>query len=266
MTAMCELLGVCVEHPVRLRLGWEKFALHGSRRGGNPDGWGVAYFAHRDVLVLREPGPAATSPMVTFLARHAPPSKQIISHVRNATTGARSLENTQPFVRRLAGRAHVFAHNGHVPGMEIPGDRPYLQPLGETDSERLFALLLADLEELWRQRTPPLAERLAVVARFASRLREHGALNFLYCDGETLFAHGHRHTIPGEAISSEPGLYVLEHDAGDGGAVELPCTGLACDGGKGLQAVIATVPLDDQCWTPLAEGEIACFEQGRRVA
>jgi glutamine amidotransferase len=122
---MCELLGVCVEHPVRLRLGWEEFALRGSRRGGNPDGWGVAYFAHHDALLLREPGPAAASPMVTFLARHAPPSKQIISHVRNATTGARSLENTQPFVRRLAGRAHVFAHNGHVPGMEIPAGRPY---------------------------------------------------------------------------------------------------------------------------------------------
>ena len=263
---MCELLGVCVQHPVRLSLGWEEFVLHGSRRVGNPDGWGVAYFAQRDVLLLREPGPAAESPMVTFLAHHAPPSRQIISHVRRATSGERSLENTQPFVRRLAGRAHVFAHNGHVGDTQTLADRPFLRPLGETDSERLFALLLADVEELWRKRTPPLAERLPVVERFAARLREHGALNFLYSDGETLFAHGHRHTIPGEAISSEPGLYVLERDAGDGEAVDVPCIGLACDGGKGLQAVVATVPLDDQPWTPLAPGEIACFEQGRRVA
>ena len=34
---MCELLGVCVEQPVRLSLRWEEFALHGSRRAGNPD-------------------------------------------------------------------------------------------------------------------------------------------------------------------------------------------------------------------------------------
>ena len=65
---MCELFGVSVEHPIRLRFGWESFALHGSRRAGNPDGWGVAYFAQRDVLLLREPGSAAGSPMVKFLA------------------------------------------------------------------------------------------------------------------------------------------------------------------------------------------------------
>ncbi len=262
---MCELLGVCVEQPVRLSLGWEEFALHGSRRAGNPDGWGVAYFAHRDVLLLREPGPAAESPMVKFLAEHAPASRQIISHVRRATMGGLSLENTQPFVRRLAGRAHVFAHNGHVADTELPAGSPFLHPLGETDSERLFALLLADIETLWRHRIPPLADRLSVVERFASRQREHGALNFLYCDGETLFAHGHRHTIPGEAISSDPGLYVLERDAGDGDGFDASCIGIACDEGKGLQAVVATVPLDGQPWTPLAQGEIACFERGRRV-
>jgi predicted glutamine amidotransferase len=262
---MCELLAVCVEQPVRLSLGWEEFALHGSHRGGNPDGWGVAYFAHRDVLLLREPGPAAESPMVQFLARNAPPSRQIVSHVRRATVGARSLENTQPFVRYLAGRAHVFAHNGHVADTEIPTDRPFLHPLGETDSERLFALLLADLEKLWRHRVPPLAERFSAVARFAGRLREHGALNFLYCDGQTLFAHGHRHTIPGEAISSDPGLYVLERNSVDGNGFDASCIGVACDGGKGPQAVVATTPLDDQPWTPLGEGEIACFEQGRRI-
>ena len=262
---MCELLGVSVEQPIRLRFGWEDFALHGSRRAGNPDGWGVAYFAHRDVLLLREPGPAAESPMVNFLAQHAPPARQIISHVRRATTGALTLENTQPFVRYLAGRAHVFAHNGYVADTENPTGNPYLQPLGDTDSERLFALLLDELEKLWSQQTPSLAERFLVVERFAQQQRARGALNFLYCDGETLFAHGHRHTVPGETISSEPGLYVLERDAGDGTDANLPCKGLACDGGKGLQAFVATMPLDEQPWKPLANGEIACFERGLRV-
>jgi len=125
--------------------------------------------------------------------------------------------------------------------------------------------MLADIEGLWRRRTPPLGDRLSVVGSFAHRLREHGALNFLYCDGQTLFAHGHRRTIPGEAISTDPGLYVLERDAGDGDGFEPSCIGIACDGGKGLQAVVATVPLDDRPWTPLGHGEIACFEQGRRV-
>ena len=262
---MCELLGVCVEHPVRLRLGWEEFALRASHTDSNPDGWGVAYGAHRDVLLLREPGPAAESPMVKFLARHAPVSKLIISHVRRATTGALTLENTQPFVRYLAGRAHVFAHNGYVPDIKIPTGNACLRPVGETDSERLFALLLTDMEPLWRNGTPPLSERLSAVEHFARRLRERGALNFLYGDGETLFAHGHRHTVPGETITDDPGLYVLERHAVDGGGGNTPCRGLACDGGKGFQAIVATMQLDDQPWMPLACGEIACFEQGRRV-
>ena len=260
---MCELLGVCVEQPVRLRLGWDEFALHGSHQGGNPDGWGVAYFAGRDALLLREPEPAAASAMVKFLANNAPASRQIISHIRRATLGSRSLENTQPFVRRLAGRAHVFAHNGHVPDVEIPAGNAFLQPLGDTDSERLFLQLLCDVEELWRDGTPPLADRLTVIESFARRMRERGAVNFLYSDGETLFAHGHRRTLPGEAISGDPGLYMLERDADTDDGV--PCMGLSCNDGKGLQAIVATVPLDEQVWTPLGHGEIACFEQGRRV-
>ncbi len=262
---MCELLGVCVEQPVRLKFGWQEFALHGSRQRGNPDGWGVSYFAHHDVLLLREPGPAAESPMVKFLAQHAPASKKIISHVRRAVIGALTLENTQPFVRYLAGRAHVFAHNGVVPDAKFPTGNPFLRPAGDTDSEQLFALLLRDIEALWRNGTPPLAQRFSTVERFAQHQREHGSLNFLYCDGETLFAHGHRHTIPGDAISSDPGLYVLERDAGDGEGDGAPCVGLTCEGGKGPQAIVATVPLDGQPWTPLAHGEIACFEQGRRI-
>jgi len=260
---MCELLGVCVEQPVRLSLGWEEFALHGSRQGGNPDGWGVAYFAHRDALVLREPRPAATSEMVKFLAHHAPASKLIISHIRRATMGARILENTQPFVRNLAGRAHVFAHNGHVPDIEIPASKLFLSPTGDTDSERLFLRLLGEMEDIWKNGVPPLADRYAVIEKFAKHMRKRGAVNFLYCDGQTLFAHGHRHTIPGEAISSDPGLYVLERDADDSDATQ--CIGLSCDGGKGRQAIVATVPLDDQPWMPLACGEIACFEKGRRI-
>jgi DNA-binding transcriptional LysR family regulator len=35
---MCELLGVSVEQPIRLRFGWEDFVQHGSHRAGNPEG------------------------------------------------------------------------------------------------------------------------------------------------------------------------------------------------------------------------------------
>ena len=112
---MCQLLGLSSSDPIRLSFSWESFVQQGSAAQGNPDGWGVAYFDGADVALLREPSPAAQSPMVRFLNSHAPRSNLIISHVRRATHGDRNLANTQPFQRVLGGRAHVFAHNGFVP-------------------------------------------------------------------------------------------------------------------------------------------------------
>jgi len=263
---MCQLLGVSVSEPISLRLSWAQFAQRGSEQWGNADGWGVAYFSNRDVLLLREPAPAAESPMVRFLEHCAPPSAQIISHVRRASVGVQCLENTQPFIRRLAGRAHVFAHNGFVADTNPAVEEIFLSPLGDTDSEWLFGLLLSRLVPLWRRGAPPSLEaRVGIIQEFARDLRPRGALNFLYCDGETLFAHGHRHTVPGEAISDDPGLYVLQRDGRSGEDPIVPCAGLECDGAVGPHALIASVPLDDQTWIPLRPGEVACFEGGQRV-
>ena len=68
----------------------------------------------------------------------------MIAHIRHATRGADSLANTQPFVRELGGRVHVFAHNGHS-GEAIPADAlsgQCYQPIGETDSEAAFCHLM----------------------------------------------------------------------------------------------------------------------------
>ena len=265
---MCQLLGVSVEQPIRLRFAWEQFARRGSSDGGNPDGWGIAYYEERDVLLLREPRPAADSPLVRFLGTAAPYSRCIISHVRRATGGENILANTQPFVRYLHGRAHVFAHNGYLDNPDFAAPADALATVGNTDSELLFAYLMSRLEPLWRE-TPPadvpaLAARLDVLDEVAELARQFGAANFIYSDGATLFSHAHRHTVPGEAISDLPGLYVLERDTGEAGD-DSPCEGISCDGDGGAQAVIATIPLDDQHWKAMGAGEIACFENGLRV-
>jgi len=262
---MCQLFGISVSDPIRLRFGWEEFARRGSEDGGNPDGWGVAYFDDREVLLLREPRPAADSPLVRFLARDAVASNFIISHLRRATEGDLTLQNTQPFVRYMAKRAHAFAHNGHVPDIRLPSVNSCMLPVGDTDSERLFAVLLSRLEPLWKSAvTPALKDRLGVVEEVAAVARDSGAANFIYCDGVTMFVHGHRHTMPGQAVSTDPGLYVLERQ-GSGSEFEAPCKGIGCDDNIGRQCVAATIPLDDQGWVPLGAGEIACVEQGRRI-
>ena len=263
---MCQLLGMSASEPLNLRFSWKKFAVRGSEFSGNPDGWGVAYFEGTDAQLIREPAPAADSPQVAFLESHGPASDLILSHVRRATVGERRLANTQPFVRRLGGRAHVFAHNGHVSLPEQQSQSPWLQPLGETDSEALFCHLLSGIEVLWRGSEPPSIEaRTGVVADFAQSMSMLGALNFLYYDGLTLFAHSHRRTVPGDQISTDPGLFVLHRDRVVEHCDQGLCEGLHGGGECGSATLIATVPLDDQNWGPMGSGELLRLERGRIV-
>jgi glutamine amidotransferase len=88
-------------------------------------------------------------------------SRAVIAHVRRATVGAPSLENTHPF----AHGTWLFAHNGTVPAFDLVRERllPALDDLhrseirGTTDSEHIFRYLLT----LWeRHPDRPLIEIL----------------------------------------------------------------------------------------------------------
>ncbi|MFT5135670.1 MAG: putative glutamine amidotransferase [Arenicella sp.] len=263
---MCQLLGLSSSDPVRLSFSWESFVMRGSQARGNPDGWGVAYFEGRDAMLLREPTPAAESPMVEFLTGHAPRSNLVISHVRRATHGERNLANTQPFQRVFGAHTHIFAHNGFVPPFKLSNTSSFFSPQGTTDSERLFCYLLSQLEPLWSGAgVPALEKRFEVVKHFAQEILERGASNFLYSDGVTLFAHGHRRTIPGDEVSDEPGLYVNMIQSKQGSDMAISCQGLRTEGACSNQALVSTLPLSDDEWVPLKAGEIACFQDGLRI-
>jgi predicted glutamine amidotransferase len=263
---MCQLLGLSSSAPLRLLFDWESFVMQGSRQGGNPDGWGVAYYDGVDAMLMREAEPAADSLMVQFLNKNAPRSDLIISHIRRATYGDRKLANTQPFQRVLGGHTHIFAHNGFVPPCKNRNPSSWLLPQGNTDSEQLFCNLLACLEPIWnRGDIPPFEKRFEIVQGFAREILQRGASNFLYSDGMSLFAHGHRRTLPGDAVSDEPGLYVNQYQSKSGSDMATPCQGLRSEGNCSYQALVATLPLNDHEWVPLKAGEIACFEHGRRI-
>lgn len=102
----------------------------------------------------------------------------IVAHARRATRGTRSYQNAQPFIRELAGRVHLFAHNGDLPGIfQSSGFRPNrFNPIGDTDSERAFCVLLDRMASIWSQASavPPLSARFAIVSSFASEVRALG--------------------------------------------------------------------------------------------
>jgi glutamine amidotransferase len=182
--------------------------------------------------------------------------------------GSVCLANTQPFVRELGGRAHVFAHNGQLGTIaQTPSSNlRHFAPVGETDSEVAFCILLERLSRLWQgTEIPSLAARHAEVLRFASEMRDHGPANFLYCDSDTLFAHGHRRIQSGGKIAP-PGLWLLQRSCSSDDDATIVNEMSQQDQSVSRElTLIASVPLSDEDWRPFAEGEIAVVQNGNVV-
>ncbi len=261
---MCELLGISCRSPATIGLSFGELAQHGGNTGPHGDGWGAAFISGQDALILKEPGCAADSPLAAFVRDSDLRSQLVIAHVRKATWGERTLANSQPFTRELAGRAHVFAHNGHIPAI-FDAPLGVFEPIGDTDSEHAFCALLTRLEPLWRAKTTPSpAERLRVVSQFAEELRALGPANFLYSDAELLFVHAHRRPKKDDAEPDRPGLHVLGRECACETSAPLAAVDLGAARTQRVQ-VVATVPLSDEAWRPLGIGEMLVFSGGERL-
>jgi predicted glutamine amidotransferase len=257
---MCELLAMSARFPTHLQLSMEELARHGGATGPHRDGWGIGYVQDGDAWVLREPAAASDSQCLASLQAQAMRSTIVLAHVRRATQGPRLLRNTQPFAREIGGRMHLFAHNGMLP--DIEGDPRFavqrFHPIGDTDSEHAFCALAERMARHWDHGVPTIEARLAEVTAFAAVLRELGPANFIYTDGDAIFAHAHRRRDDAGTIRP-PGLHVLCRR----------CAAEADDvaGGDAHQEVVilASVPLSREPWRPLAEGEIVVLQGGRRL-
>lgn len=266
--AMCELLGLSSNLPSTLNLSLRKLAEHGRPPTSITDGWGVAYYEDLDVRLIKDCASVADSDWVRFLADQNMRSRIVISHIRKATMGERAYRNTQPFTRELAGRVHLFAHNGWLPG--IVEDKSFtsshFHPIGETDSEIAFCGLLDRMRSLWTVSgaVPALQTRLSVITAFAEELRALGPANFLYADGETLFAHGDRRKNGATGVVRPPGLVLLRRHCLQDGQENL-AHGLKINSVGQSLTLVASVPLTDDPWEQLAEGQLVAIENGEVV-
>ena len=251
---MCELFAMSSHLPTDARASLEAFARHGGLEGPHKDGWGFAYYADEDIRLVKDAEPASSSECLRFLHEHPFASRIVMAHIRKGTQGHMAMKNCQPFARELGGRMHAFAHNGDLDRVRLRARMPLRQfhSVGDTDSEYAFCVLLERLRAAWRSlATPPLTDRLGVIAAFASAIRPLGPANFLYSDGDALFIHAHRRFQGDGAPPRPPGLHVLSRSCTPGQRVILA----------------ASVPLTlEPGWQPLGEGELIAARGGAVVA
>jgi glutamine amidotransferase len=169
----------------------------------HPHGWGIGWYVGGVPQVRRGTLPAHADEAFATAGRELR-SRVVIAHVREASVGGLTPENTHPF----AWRTWLFAHNGTVAryrdedpvraaiAAELDPDlRAELR--GETDSERCFYLFLTRLRARGRLEDPDLAavrralaETTATVLRIADAVPSPrpSSLTFLVSDGRLLAA------------------------------------------------------------------------------
>jgi predicted glutamine amidotransferase len=115
-----------------------------SRR--NPDGSGIGVFGEDGQPELHKEPIAAWQDADFATEAHRLTGTTFIAHIRYATTGSLDVHNTHPFLQDN----RIFAHNGVVEGLDVIDKR--LREvgtadlvLGQTDSERVFALITASI-------------------------------------------------------------------------------------------------------------------------
>lgn len=264
---MCELFALSATESVDIKLSLSELARHGGETDIHADGWGVAFLDGRDVRLFREPSAAASSPWVRCLRDHAIGSDTVIAHVRHATWGAIALANTQPFVREWGGRMHVFAHNGHFGDALLTEDMRMkrYQPVGETDSEAAFCLLMERFSTTLDPETDDASDRtLAIFAAFAHEMRDQGPANIIYASNGRLLVHADRRTQrPG--VIEPPGLWMLQRQCAAPLDLTFAGAGVNVEGRALAVLLIASVPLTHEPWQPLDRGTVLEMRNGRIV-
>ena len=219
-----------------------------SRR--DPDGTGVGWFdAAGHPHVAKQPIAGYEDEQFAREARELE-STTFVAHVRYATTGAVVPSNTHPFEQR----GRIFAHNGVVGDLdrlerELGDDMALVH--GDTDSERLFALVTREID-----RQGDVTDGIVAAARWVARELPIYAINLILATADGLWALRYPDTHE---------LWVLERAAGGprgsrhldaasaAGRVRVRSGSLS----RQRSVIVASEPMDEDAgWRLLRSGEL----------
>lgn len=217
----------------------------------NPDGAGVGALTADGRVTLTKQPIAAWQDTQFATAAHDLRGSTFVAHVRYASTGAHTIDNTHPFLQD----GRLFAHNGVVQGLDDLDRR--LAELGaaqlvhgQTDSERVFALITAES----RRRDGDLAAGLVTAISWISARLPLYAVNLVLVTPADLWALRYPATHE---------LYLLDRPAGGTGtsraleAVSNRIHTRSAHLAGHASVIIASERMDDDPgWRRLAPGEL----------
>jgi predicted glutamine amidotransferase len=222
-----------------------------SRR--NPDGAGIGCYQPDGLIVLDKQPLAAYADQEFATASRDLHGMTFVAHVRYASSGGHTVANTHPFEQD----GRLFAHNGVVGGLDVLDRR--LAELaadglvgGQTDSERIFALVTAETRRL----DGDLGAGLVSAIQWIGRNCQVYAVNLVLATAGELWVLRYPDTHE---------LYVLERPAG--GSEPRARTGLnasthrisakAAALAERSSVIVASERMDDDAgWRLLQPGEL----------
>jgi predicted glutamine amidotransferase len=263
---MCRLFGMSGgSEPVRATFWLLQASDSLSEQGRRePDGTGIGFFdAAGSPVVSKQPLAAYADRRFAEEAKHVV-SRTFVAHVRFASTGALTVDNTHPFEQD----GRLFAHNGVIEGLpalesELGAEGMALVH-GETDSERWFALITRAIARA----DGDVAAGIESATRWVAANLPLLSANFVLIEADQLWAlrypDGHE-------------LHVLEREAGGGGASGPASLRHRSSNGQIHVAsdelaqrpavVVATEPMDDDPgWRELGSGQLLHVDQRLHVS
>lgn len=226
-----------------------------SRR--NPDGTGLGVFDERGRPQLYKEPIAAWQADDFGTEAHQLTGTTFVAHVRYATTGALGVHNTHPFLQD----GRIFAHNGVLEGLDVLDER--LREigtdglvLGQTDSERVFALITGSIQAHGGDVTAGLVDALRWLADNVPIY----AVNILLSTATDMWALRYPHTHE---------LYLLDRRRDGAPEFDLATKRIHARSERLRErsaVVLATEPMDDDPrWCLLAPGELVHVDRTLRV-
>ena len=254
---MCRLFGLRAARPITATF-WlldapDSLAAQSHR---NPDGTGIGTFAPDGTPII-DKAPMAAWEDTDFAAEaRALTSDTFVAHVRYASTGALTAPNTHPFTQD----GRIFAHNGAFAGLDVLDRRLAeldAQSLvgGETDSERMFALITAES----RARAGDVEAGIVAALTWIIEQLPIYALNVILATPEQMWAVRYPDTNE---------LWLLQRPAsGDDLAARSSRISARSDElGDCDSVVVASERMDDDpAWRPIAAGELVRIDRDLAV-